>query len=105
MAMTVLALADDLSVRHVEGGKKGGGAVAHIVVGHRAGPAFLERQAWLGTIQCLHLALLITAQHDGMLRRVEIQANDVSELFCETRVVGDLEASRQMRLEAMFSPD
>ena len=41
MPVSILALADDFSVRHIEGGKKGGRAVAHIVVCHCAGAAFL----------------------------------------------------------------
>jgi len=42
MPVSILALANDFSVRHVEGGKKGGRAMAHIVVRHRAGAAFLS---------------------------------------------------------------
>ena len=39
------ALADDHAGQHVQRGEQGGGAVALVVVGHRAGATFLHRQA------------------------------------------------------------
>ena len=52
------ALADDAPVEQVEGGKQGGRAVADIVVGHGSATAGLQRQARLGAIERLDLALL-----------------------------------------------
>ena len=39
------ALADDRAVEHIEGGEQGGGAVALVIEGHRAGLALLDGQA------------------------------------------------------------
>jgi len=105
MPVSILALANDFPVRDIERGKKGGRAVAHIVVRHRAGAAFLQGQTWLRAIQSLHLALLVTAQDDRVLRRVEIQTNDIFDFFGETRVIRDFEGARQMWLQAVFAPD
>jgi len=40
-----------------------------------------------------------------VLRRVEIQTNDIFELFGETRVLRNFKGARQMWLQAMFPPD
>ena len=50
--------------------QQGRGPVALVVVGHRPCPLGLDRQRRLRTIQRLDLALLIHAQHHGLLRRV-----------------------------------
>src|SRR5712691_3115551 len=99
------ALADDAAVERVEGGEQGGGAVAFVVVGHRAGAAFLHRQARLCPVQCLDLALLVDAEHERLLRRVEVEPDDVCELLAEARVVGKLERLDPMGLETVRVPD
>lgn len=54
--------------------------MAHKVMRHRAGPAFLERQARLRAIQCLHLALLITAQDESVFGYVQVKAPGLAKL-------------------------
>src|SRR5664280_2802174 len=39
----------------------------------------------------LHRGLLIHAEHDGLFRRVEVEANDVDQLFFEPGIVGQLD--------------
>ena len=85
--------------------EQGGGAVALVVVGHGAGPALLHRQARLGAVERLDLGLLVHRQHDGVLRRVDIQAHHVLDLLGKPRIVGQLEGRHQMRLQAMSLPD
>jgi hypothetical protein len=51
------------------------------------------------------LALLIDRQNDGMVRRIEIEADDVTQLGNKMRVIGQLELTHPMRLQAMSSPD
>src|SRR4051794_26915569 len=53
------ALAGHRAVQDIERGEQGGGAVADVVVGERAGPTPLHRQSRLGAIQRLNLALLV----------------------------------------------
>ena len=71
VAVTRQALADDTTVEHAQRGEQRRGAVALVVVGHRAGAPRLHRQRGLGAIQRLDLALLIDAQDDRALRRVQ----------------------------------
>jgi hypothetical protein len=51
------ALADHLAGEHVERGEQRGGAVALVVVSHRAGAALLHRQRRLGAVQRLGLVV------------------------------------------------
>ena len=59
MAMAFHALADDLAFEDVESGEQGRGAVPFVVVGDCAGAPLLHRQARLGAVERLDLALLI----------------------------------------------
>ena len=83
--------ADDVAFEHVEGGEQGGGAVPFIVVGHGAASPFLQRQAWLGSVECLDLTFLVHGQHDGMLRRIDVEADDIAHFGGELRIFGQLE--------------
>src|ERR1700722_3304324 len=57
-----------------------------------------HRQDRLRTIQGLNLALLIHAEHQRMIGRVEIKSGNVSYLFDEERIVGELKSARAMGL-------
>ena len=105
MAVALHVAADDGAVEHVEGGKQRGGAVALVVVGHGAEPSLLHRQAGLGAVERLDLALLVDRQHDGVRRRIDIEADDVAQLVDELRVVGELELSPAVRLQPVRLPD
>src|SRR5687767_15931039 len=85
MSMARHALADDRAVEHIEGGEQGGGAVALVIEGHRAGLALLDGQARLGAIECLDLMgwmapsrhrrakLVAVEQHQGEPSRWRLQ--------------------------------
>ena len=77
MAVPLHALADDLAGGDVEGGEQRRGAVALVVVRHGAGAALLQRQPGLRAVERLDLALLVDAQHQRLVRRVEVEADDV----------------------------
>ena len=83
--------ADDGAVENVEGGEQRGRAVALVVMGHGPGAALLHRQAGLGAVERLDLALLIDREDDGMSRRIDIKADDVPELLGKFRVLRQLE--------------
>src|SRR5215831_21214345 len=71
-------------------------------------PFHLARPHWqqrLGAIQGLNLRLLIGAEHECALRRIQIQAHDVPHLFHEERVLRELEGLGPMRLQAEGAPD
>ena len=58
---------------------------------HAFDVAEFEGQEGLGALQGLHLALLIDEQHHRMVGRVEVEADDVAELFDEEGIGGELE--------------
>lgn len=63
-----------------------------------------KRQPRLGAPQRLALRFFVAAQHQRLVRRIEIKTNDVSELLLEVCIVGELEGSLQMRLDVIGSP-
>src|SRR5258705_7718508 len=105
MAMALHTPADHLTFEHVEGRKERGGTVTLVIMGHGSGAALLYRQAWLGTVQRLDLALLIDGQNHGMGRRVDIEADDVAHLGRELRVGRELERADAVRLKPVRAPD
>ena len=72
---------------------------------HGAAAAFLERQARLGAIERLDLALLVHREHQRLVRRIEVEANDVLHLLDEPLVVRQLECLHPVRLELVRLPD
>ena len=99
------ALADHRAGQHVQGGEQRRGAVALVVMGHRARPSGHHRQRRLGAVQGLDLGLLVHAQHDRLLRRVQIQTDHVDELVVELRIVGHLERLDPMRRQTQIRPN
>src|SRR4051812_12452643 len=72
---------------------------------HGAAPPLLQRQSWLRPIQRLNLALFIDAQHDGVLGRAEVEADNGLQFLGKLRIFADLEALYQVRLEPVGMPD
>jgi len=66
------ALVDDLAGRHVQGSEEGRGAVPLVVVRHRTRSPLLQREARLGAVQRLDLALRVEGEDDRPLRRRQI---------------------------------
>ena len=96
---------DDLAVQHVECCKQRRGAVALIVVGHGSGAALLHRQAGLGAVEGLDLALFVDAENQRLVRRIEIEPDHILDLRGEVLVARDLERLDQMRLQPVRTPD
>jgi hypothetical protein len=105
VAVPLHVAADDGAVEHVQRGEQRGGAVPLVVVGHRAGAALLHRQAGLGAVERLDLALLVDREHDGVRRRVDIEPDHVAQLLDELRIVRELELPDPVRLQAVGAPD
>ena len=104
MAMAFHALADDLAVKYIERREQGGDAVALVIVGRRAGAPLLHRQHWLGPVEGLNLAFLIDRQDNGVVRRINVQPDDLLQFGRELRIVGELELPHAMRLKTMCTP-
>jgi hypothetical protein len=58
-----------------------------------------------GAIERLDLAFFVDGQHDGGRRRIDIEPDDVAQLGCEVRVLGELELAHPMRLQPVGAPD
>jgi len=68
-------------------------------------PPLLHGQPRLGALQGLDLALFIHAQDDGLVGGIEVEPDDVGELFGEARVRGELVAFCPVGLQAVGEPD
>ena len=88
--MTRQALSDHVPIQQTERGEQRGRAVPFIVVRHRAAPPLLQGQPGLCAIQRLDLGFFIHAEHQRAIRRIQIQADDVIELFQELFVAAQL---------------
>ena len=60
--------------------------------------ARLHRQQRLRAVECLNLALLIDAQHQGVIRWIHIKTHDIAYLFDQLRIWRQLERIGAMRL-------
>ena len=63
------------------------------------------RQDRLGAVQRLHLGLLVHAQHQRPLRRIQVQPDHVADLVDELRIARQLEGVGQVWLEPKRLPD
>ena len=99
------AVANHLAVEHAQGRKHGGRAVAFVVVRHRSTAAFLQRKARLGAIEGLDLTFLVDAQDQGLVRRIEVEADHIVELLDKVLVPAELEGPDEMGLEVVSLPD
>ena len=99
VAMALLALGDELSGGDVEGGEQGGGAVTDVILGDPFDVAQPHRQHRLDVVECLDLGFLVDTQHDGVVGRVEIEADDIAHLLDEEGVVGELEVALAVGLD------
>lgn len=105
MSMTLLATRDDGTVKRIHCREQGRGSVALVVMRHGGGPAGLHRQAGLSTIKCLHLAFLVTAQHQRVLGRGHVQADNIFGFLDELRITLHFEALDPVRLQAIRLPN
>src|SRR5437762_11041759 len=106
MPVTLHAASDHLAVEHVERGEQRGGAVPLVIMGHRPAESRLDRQAWLGAVERLYLALFIDAEHHRVRRRsiysptmsrsLGMNSGSRDSLNCRTRC-GWSPCERQMR--------
>jgi hypothetical protein len=73
--------ADEVAGGHVEGGEEAGDAVADVVAGAPLRRSGHHRQHRLGPVEGLDLGLLVDAEHDRLVRGVEVEADDVADLL------------------------
>src|SRR5438034_8519370 len=105
VSMTRHAVADHFAIEHAQRGEQCGRAVALVVVRHCPATPLVDRQSWLGTIECLDLAVLVDAQAQGLVWRVEIKADHIVELFDKTLIAAEPGGHGQMTLAAVAIPN
>ena len=105
MTMARHALTDDRSVENIECCKQRGCAVALVVVRYSSTAPLLHRQSRLSPVQRLDLALLINADHQRLIRGIQVKSHDIGEFLDESLVLGQLKGSRPMRLQSVGIPD
>ena len=94
----------DLAGGDLQGREQGRGAVPDVVVGAALDQPGLHRQHRHGPVQRLDLGLLVHAEHDRVLRRVQVQAHDVDDLPYQLGVGGEPERLRSPRLDPVGTP-
>ena len=105
MRVPRLGAREDLAVQIVQRREQGDRAVADVIVRPGANVADAQRQARLRPLQGLALALLVAAQYQSFVWRIQIQANHIPELALELGVLAQLERAPQVRLEVVLPPD
>src|SRR6202158_5075382 len=98
--MTRLALRNHSSSDDVERREQCNSPVAEVIMRHPLGIAQPHRQQRLGALQRLDLTLLVNAQDQRLVRRIEVKPNDVTNLLDEERVSGELKALGAVRLDS-----
>ena len=104
-AMAALGLADHVAGLRVERREQARGAVPLVVVSAALHLAGTHRQQRCGAIKRLDLTLLVHAQPQGAVGRVQVEAYDVSYLVDKERIAGELEGLGPVRFERKGSPD
>jgi len=74
-------------------------------VGHRLAALGLDQQSGLGAVEHLDLTLLVEAEHHGVGRRIDIEADDVGQFGGKARIARALEGAQPVRLQFMRLPD
>jgi hypothetical protein len=105
VAMLAMTATDDLPGRHIQRGTQRRRAVPKVVVGLARRDPGAHGQQGARPIQRLHLALLVQTDHDRMVGRIQIQADDVAHLLDKLRVGRELERVDAMRLQPEGLPD
>ena len=80
-------------------------AVANVVVRLSSRDARAHRQQGTRAIQGLDLTLFVEAEHQRVIRRIEIQPDDVADLLHKLRIRRELERVDPMRLQTKRAPD
>ncbi|MDT4862971.1 hypothetical protein FQZ97_976560 [compost metagenome] len=87
MPVTLHVAADDGAVENIQGREKCRGAVALVIMGHRAGTTLLHGKTRLRPIQRLDLTFLIDGKDNRMGRRRDVETDHIVKLLGESLVV------------------
>lgn len=105
VAVSALALRQNLAGGNVQGGEQGRGAVPDVIVRYAFHISQPHGQKRLGTFQGLRLALLVYTKHHRSIRRVQIQSYNITHFLREEGIVGQLEVLLPVGRNAQGGPD
>jgi hypothetical protein len=105
MPMALHVAVDHGSVEHVHRRKQRRRAIALVIMSHRSRPALLHRQAGLGSVERLDLALLVDGKDNSVRRRIDLEPDRVAQFVDERRVIGELELPDAVWLKSVGAPD
>src|SRR4030042_2214682 len=99
MTMPIKTLPNDFTLSQFQCRKERRGTVALVVMGHGPTAAFFQRQTWLCTIQHLNLTFLVHAEHQCLLRRIEIKTHHVGQFLKKPGITRQFERLYSMWLK------
>jgi len=97
--MAMPALSDYMTGGNVKSSKQGGSAMSDVVMGDSLHVPKTHRQQRLGLFKSLHLGLLVNAEHNCLVRWVQVEADDVPDLLDKEWICRDFECLLAMGLE------
>lgn len=101
MPVVALNATDQAPLKIIQRSEQGDGAMADIIVRLRADMTDPQRQPWLGTLRSLHLAFFIAAEHQSLVRRGQVESDDVPEFLFKVRVTGQFKGAGQVRFKSL----
>src|SRR5258708_22817161 len=78
--------------------------MALVIMSYGARAPLRHRQTRLSTIKRLNLTLLVDRQDNGVVGRIDVEADDLVQFGGKLRIVGHLELAHPVRLEAVSTP-
>ena len=105
MAVPSIAIADGDAACHIQGRKQRRYSVPFVIMRLSRRYTWCQGQNRLGPVQRLHLTLFVHTKDDRTIRRMHVQADDISHFLNELRVFGELEVLHAMRLQSEGTPD
>jgi hypothetical protein len=103
--MTLSRLANDFSASGIKGSVQRKGAVAIILKAMSLGSARRKGQNRIEAVQSLDRTLFVYAKDGGVIRRIQIKADNVGGLLLEVGILTQHIAAQPVRLKAMPSPN
>ena len=99
--MALSGLAKDFSASGIKGRVKRKGSVAVILKTMSLGPAWRKGQNRIQAVQGLDSSLFVYAKDGGMIRRVQIKADNVGGLLLEVGILAQHVTAQPVRLKAV----
>src|ERR1700704_6399172 len=103
--MASSGLAKDFAASGIKGSIKRKGSVAVILKTMSLGPAWRKRQNRIQAVQGLDSSLFVYAKDGGMIRRVQIEADNVGCLLLKVWILAKHVPAQPVRLKAVPSPN